>query len=74
MLRRLPGRHLEVLMRRFGLNDRHTQTHQEIGEWLGVVSHHKRPVGYARKSGAGRRNLPYERVMASGDVGYAARP
>lgn len=36
MLRLLPERHREVLVRRYGLNDRRAQSHQEIGKLLGV--------------------------------------
>jgi RNA polymerase primary sigma factor len=44
MLRLLPGRHREVLTRRFGLNDMPTQSHQEIGEWLGVGDERSRQI------------------------------
>jgi len=36
MLRLLPERHREVLIRRYGLNDGPAQSHEEIGQWLGV--------------------------------------
>ncbi len=36
MLHLLPERHREVLIRRYGLDDRDAQSHEEIGEWLGV--------------------------------------
>jgi RNA polymerase primary sigma factor len=36
LLRLLPRRHREVLIRRYGLNDRGVETHEEIGAWLGV--------------------------------------
>ena len=35
-LRLLPERHREVLIRRYGLNDGRVQSHEEIGQWLGV--------------------------------------
>ena len=36
MVRLLPERHRQVLIRRYGLNDERAQTHEEIGGWLGV--------------------------------------
>jgi len=36
LLRLLPGRHREVLIRRYGLNGHGVQTHEQIGAWLGV--------------------------------------
>jgi RNA polymerase primary sigma factor len=36
LLRLLPARHREVLIRRFGLNDQRIETHAEIGDSLGV--------------------------------------
>jgi RNA polymerase primary sigma factor len=44
MLRLLPRRHQEVLIRRFGLDGRRVQTHQEIGEWLGVGDQRSRQI------------------------------
>ena len=36
MMRLLPERHRQVLIRRYGLHDERAQTHREIAEWLGV--------------------------------------
>jgi RNA polymerase primary sigma factor len=36
MLSLLPERHRQVLIRRYGLNDGHIESHEAIGEWLGV--------------------------------------
>ena len=36
LLRLLPARHREVIVRRYGLNDRDAQTHEEIGRQLGL--------------------------------------
>jgi DNA-directed RNA polymerase sigma subunit (sigma70/sigma32) len=36
MLRLLPERHREVLVRRYGLNGSSVQSHREIGRWLGA--------------------------------------
>jgi RNA polymerase sigma factor (sigma-70 family) len=36
LLRLLPGRHREVLIRRYGLNGHGIETHDEIAAWLGV--------------------------------------
>jgi RNA polymerase primary sigma factor len=44
MLRLLPERHREVLIRRYGLNGRDTQSHEEIGEWLGVGEQRSRQI------------------------------
>jgi RNA polymerase primary sigma factor len=44
MLRLLPERHREVLIRRYGLNDSPTHTHQEIGERLGVGEERSRQI------------------------------
>jgi RNA polymerase primary sigma factor len=44
MLRLLPERHREVLIRRYGLNDRHAQSHAEIGKWLGVGEERSRQI------------------------------
>jgi RNA polymerase primary sigma factor len=44
MLRLLPERHREVLIRRYGLNDRDVQSHEEIGEWLGVGGERSRQI------------------------------
>jgi RNA polymerase primary sigma factor len=44
MLRRLPRRHREVLIRRYGLNEREIQSHAEIGEWLGVGEERSRQL------------------------------
>lgn len=43
MLRLLPPRHREVLVRRYGLNHR-AQSHQEIGNWLGVGEERSRQI------------------------------
>jgi RNA polymerase primary sigma factor len=44
MLRLLPERHREVLVRRYGLNDSRAQNHEEIGEWLGVSQERSRQI------------------------------
>ena len=44
MLRLLPERHREVLIRRYGLNDGPVQSHEEIGEWLGVGAERSRQI------------------------------
>jgi RNA polymerase primary sigma factor len=44
MLRLLPERHREVLVRRYGLNQTVAQSHQEIGEWLGVGEERSRQI------------------------------
>ena len=44
MLRLLPRRHQEVLIRRYGLDGRSVQTHEEIGEWLGVGEQRSRQI------------------------------
>ena len=43
MLRLLPARHREVLVRRYGL-DRCAQSHREIGLWLGVGEERSRQI------------------------------
>jgi RNA polymerase primary sigma factor len=44
MLRLLPERHREVLVRRYGLRDNPAQSHEEIGEWLGVGEERSRQI------------------------------
>ena len=44
MLRFLPNRHREVLVRRFGLNDTGVQSHKEIGRRLGVGEERSRQI------------------------------
>jgi len=44
MLRLLPQRHREVLIRRYGLNDTRTQSHAESGERLGVGEERSRQI------------------------------
>lgn len=44
MLRLLPERHRQVLIRRYGLNDGLAQTHEEIGESLGVGEQRSRQL------------------------------
>lgn len=44
MLRLLPQRHREVLVRRYGLNETRPQSHAEIGEWLGVGEERSRQI------------------------------
>ncbi len=44
MLRLLPERHREVLMRRYGVTDGRAQSHQEIGGWLGVGEDRSRQI------------------------------
>jgi RNA polymerase primary sigma factor len=44
MLRLLPARHREVVVRRYGLNQNRAQTHEEIGHWLGVGAERSRQI------------------------------
>ena len=44
MLRLLPDRHREVLIRRYGLNDSRVNSHEEIGDWLGVGAERSRQI------------------------------
>lgn len=44
MLRLLPERHREVLIRRYGLNDGRVHSHQEVGERLGVGEERSRQI------------------------------
>jgi RNA polymerase primary sigma factor len=44
MLRLLPVRHREVLTRRYGLGGNRAQTHDEIGQWLGVGEERSRQI------------------------------
>jgi RNA polymerase primary sigma factor len=44
MLRVLPDRHCEVILRRYGFRDGPAQTHQEIGAWLGVGEERSRQL------------------------------
>jgi RNA polymerase primary sigma factor len=44
MLRLLPERHREVLVRRYGLNHGRAQSHEEIGVWLGVSEERSRQI------------------------------
>jgi len=44
MLRLLPGRHREVLVRRYGLNDCRAESHTEIGERLGIGAERSRQI------------------------------
>jgi RNA polymerase primary sigma factor len=44
MLRLLPARHREVVVRRYGLNQHQPQTHQEIGRRLGVGEERSRQI------------------------------
>jgi RNA polymerase primary sigma factor len=44
MLRLLPERHREVLVRRYGLNHTTEQSHEEIGKWLGVGEERSRQI------------------------------
>ena len=44
MLRLLPERHREVLIRRYGLKHGRAQSHDEIGEWLGVGEERSRQI------------------------------
>ena len=44
MLRLLPERHREVLIRRYGLSDGPAQSHEEIGVWLGVGEERSRQI------------------------------
>jgi RNA polymerase primary sigma factor len=44
MLRLLPERHREVLVRRYGLSDRCAESHTEIGERLGIGAERSRQI------------------------------
>jgi RNA polymerase primary sigma factor len=44
MLRLLPERHREVLVRRYGLNDNPVHSHEEIAQWLGVGEERSRQI------------------------------
>jgi len=44
MLRLLPARHRQVVVRRYGLNQERAQTHEEIGRWLGVGEERSRQI------------------------------
>lgn len=44
MLRLLPERHREVIVRRYGLSDAGAQTHEQIGERLGVGEERSRQI------------------------------
>jgi RNA polymerase primary sigma factor len=44
MLRVLPDRHREVILRRYGFRNDRTQTHEEIGAWLGVGEERSRQL------------------------------
>ena len=44
MLRLLPTRHREVLERRYGLGHQVAQSHQQIGQWLGVGEERSRQI------------------------------
>ncbi len=64
MLRLLPQRHREVITRRYGLNDGRAQSHDEIGEWLGVGEERSRQIE--------REALHRLRSMSTRSVGRAA--
>jgi RNA polymerase primary sigma factor len=44
MLRLLPERHREVLIRRYGLNGGRARSHEDIGAWLGVGEERSRQI------------------------------
>ena len=44
MLRLLPERHREVLIRRYGLNDSPVHSHEEIAQWLSVGEERSRQI------------------------------
>jgi RNA polymerase primary sigma factor len=44
MLRRLPERHRQVLVLRYGLDDARAHSHEEIGAWLGVGPERSRQI------------------------------
>jgi RNA polymerase primary sigma factor len=44
MMKLLPERHREVVMRRYGLNGEEAQTHAQIGAWLGVGEERSRQL------------------------------
>jgi RNA polymerase primary sigma factor len=44
MLKALPAKHREVLMRRYGLNDAPVQGHDEIAAWLGIGTERSRQI------------------------------
>jgi DNA-directed RNA polymerase sigma subunit (sigma70/sigma32) len=64
MLRVLPRRHREVITRRYDLNDGGAQSHDEIGEWLGVGEERRRKIE--------REALHRLRSISTRSVGRAA--
>jgi DNA-directed RNA polymerase sigma subunit (sigma70/sigma32) len=64
LLRLLPGRHRDVLLRRYGLDGQPIQTHEEIGAWLGVGADRSRQLE--------REALNRLRSIASGSSRRAA--
>jgi RNA polymerase primary sigma factor len=58
MLKALPARHRDVLMRRYGLNGTPAQDHDEIADWLGV--------GTARSRQLEREALHWLRELGGG--------
>lgn len=44
LLRLLPERHRQVLVRRYGLGGGHPQSHREVGDWLGVKEERSRQL------------------------------
>jgi RNA polymerase primary sigma factor len=70
MLRLLPERHREVLIRRYGLNDRHVQSHEEIGKWLGLGEERSRQI--EREALHRLRSISVPSADASAGVGPSA--
>jgi RNA polymerase primary sigma factor len=64
MLSLLPERHREVITRRYGLNDGHAESHEEIGERLGVGAQRSRQIEHEA--------LHRLRSMSTRSIGRAA--
>ena len=63
LLRLLPNRHRDVLVRRYGLNGGPAQSHEEIGRWLGVGEERSRQL--ERESLHRLRSIPAVSALAA---------
>lgn len=71
MLRLLPDRHREVLVRRYGLGQHREQSHEEIGAWLGVGEERSRQIereALRRLRAAAGGDSPLRRLRAAADA------
>jgi RNA polymerase primary sigma factor len=70
MLRLLPARHREVVMRRYGLGERQVQSHEEIGRWLGVGEERSRQIEREalHRLRVVAERLPDRRLATNGNV------